>query len=891
MQKATFLISFLWILVSTTQAQFDAFQQKAMYYDSVAIRDGRERIFIHNDKPQYVLNDTVWMKGYIMAGGLNIVNDSSHIAYIELVDANGELVKRVSTLCNLGLFYSNITLTDALFGQGVYTLRAYTNRMRNFGDSLFFEQTLTIVDPQAPQWKASVNQVRFVDNRLLVSATLKDERQGPVAHSPVSLVMRSGNKVIYRRRIHTDGQGNIFMDTLLKDPKLRASLRLELSNGTLHLPIPIPPEQGPVDLQFLPEGGWLVAGYRQRVGFKALDIYGRGVAVKGVIKDQHDKVVDSFASVHNGMGYLWLTPQAGQQYTAVLANGRSQPFPQAMATGALLQVVYNDARDSIIARVRLSPEQAGAIFYIAGTTRGVSYLRGRLRGKTVYEVAVAASNFPSGVARFTLYDEQEQPLNEQAFFVWHAHDLKLEIKADKQFYINKDSVHLFLQVKDENDAPVPGSFSIAVIDTSQVVLQPDAENIVSYMLLSAELKGQVEDPYFYIRHPQSAATTALMLTQGWVRYPWVPADRKFKYEKEFAIKGTVTNLLNHPSVGTRVTLFGRQGRYGVFFQDTVTNEQGAFSFNGLPLFITDSVSALIKAVNKRGKSFGLGVDVVPQEFPAPPQPGIGYDPNRIIFDTAVRKAIDQRSFIMEQLRADGRYLEEVVVKAKAKIPDSKNLNEDGGADQTIGAAVLEQTPKASILQVLSRKIPGFPVVRGAPLRIGRTAIYIVMDGMDLAFFEMDPFDILEYYAAEDVKGIEVMSSMGYISSYVSRYLNPMAVDWLNPPIFIEITTYGGVGPFLKKVPGTYLLKPNVPFVGKQFYSPRYSSTDAETVFPDLRQTLYWNADIVTDKNGAAAVSFYTSESSSGGYLMIVQGTDLKGRFGIRVAPLRMEKKP
>ncbi|MCH5598102.1 hypothetical protein [Niabella ginsengisoli] len=142
MQKATFLSCFFLCCISTTQAQFDAFQQKIERYDSISTFDGRERIFVHYDKPQYTVNDTLWMKGYIVAGALNMVNDSSRIAYVEFIDANGNLVKRISALCGIGLFYSNITLGDQLFAQGTYTLRAYTNRMRNFGDSLFLKVLL-----------------------------------------------------------------------------------------------------------------------------------------------------------------------------------------------------------------------------------------------------------------------------------------------------------------------------------------------------------------------------------------------------------------------------------------------------------------------------------------------------------------------------------------------------------------------------------------------------------------------------------------------------------------------------------------------------------------------------------------------------------------------------
>lgn len=232
-----------------------------------------------------------------------------------------------------------------------------------------------------------------------------------------------------------------------------------------------------------------------------------------------------------------------------------------------------------------------------------------------------------------------------------------------------------------------------------------------------------------------------------------------------------------------------------------------------------------------------------------------------------------------QIKKDGHFLEEVVIRAKRKIEGSKNLNEDGGSDQVITEKILDATPKENLLYVLSRQIPGFPVIRGVPFTIGKSKVEIVIDGIDLGWFEMDPIDVLQYYSAEDVKGIEIMKSLKYNIAYQSKFYDPMEVNFMDPPVFIEITTKTGEGPFMKKTPGIYLYKPLVPVMAKQFYSPRYTDPARENIFPDLRSTIYWNPNIITDKKGEAEVSFYTSESKSS-YLIILQGTDLIGKFGV-----------
>ncbi|HTG56572.1 MAG TPA: hypothetical protein VL943_09910, partial [Niabella sp.] len=579
--------------------------------------------------------------------------------------------------------------------------------MRSFGDSLFFQTSFKIINPKAELWKATLNELSFADNKLFIAAGLRAEGQTPLSNSRVTVALKSKNKTLFRKRMITDENGNIYIDTLLKD-QANKNCYLEISNKDLDLKIPLPGNNQRIDLQFLPEGGSFIAGYKQRLGFKALNIYGRGVDVKGIIKDSKGNALTSFASEYKGMGITELTPMQGETYTARLEDGSAYKLPSADAAGWALQVGYNEQGDSIIIKVDTNAPEDTTGCFITVETRGYNFLKGRLRNKQHHELRIPASTFPSGVARVTLYNATGLPVNERALLVWHEDDLKLQLTTAKDIYMPKDSVALTLKVKNDAGEPVLGSFSLAVLDTSQVSFNTDADNIVSYMNLSADLKGAVETPYYFIKNPRSKATDALMLTQGWVKYDFGNTPGKYGYEKEFAIKGKVTNILNKPSANTNVTLFGRDGRNGIFFKDTLTDSEGRFYLRNFPLFMTDSVSTLIKAVNKRDKSFGIGVEVSNKKYPGIRESEAIFDAGSILFDTAAKRAIDRRSAVMEQLRRDGRYLEEVIVTAKARIPGSKNLNEDGGADQTITQSVLEQTPKDDLLTVLSKQIPGFP---------------------------------------------------------------------------------------------------------------------------------------------------------------------------------------
>ena len=64
-----------------------------------------------------------------------------------------------------------------------------------------------------------------------------------------------------------------------------------------------------------PESGNILAGFDNKIAFKAEDQSGKGVHVTGEVHDQRKKAVISFSSVHNGMGSFMLNPQPGESYT------------------------------------------------------------------------------------------------------------------------------------------------------------------------------------------------------------------------------------------------------------------------------------------------------------------------------------------------------------------------------------------------------------------------------------------------------------------------------------------------------------------------------------------------------------------------------------------------
>lgn len=876
--------------------------------DSFNAKLPSEKLYLHFDKPYYAVGDTMWFKAYLFQAATHTWSPSG-LLYVELINDSDKVVKRMSFPVGYGISWGQIPLNDEDVSGGRYTVYAYTNWMQNAGTGCFFRRHFTVGEAAGKYWLVKEShRVNAGDINLAVQLSEADER--PARGKDLRIKVMEGKKTLYHGDAQTGTDGSFRTAFTLPQKTTATGITLVAEDKTdpsLKVLVPLSvsrPEN--IDLQFMPEGGYLVAGIEGRVGFKAIGENGKGVEVKGRIVDSHDKEVVSFSSFHKGMGVFDLTPAAGETYTAVVSIPGSSPLryslPGVKRSGTALRI--SSAGDSLHISVSFTPDlQGSGVWHLLGLSRGlVCYGANVKPEKGQVNGTVGKTAFPGGIAHFTLFNDAAQPLNERMLFIDQQDNLDIDLGSDKPVYATHDSIALRIQVTDKQHAPVTGSFSLAVTDDAQVKTDgPAADNIVTRLLLTSELKGTVEDPAWYLSSPGDPAVAtaldALMLTQGWAGYDWTNMFKKlppprFAPETGFMIKGRVTNLLNKPVDKANVVLMGT-GK-NMLFRDTVTNSEGRFTFYNFP--VVDTPAFIVEARNAKGKNFGIGLEV--DEFtPAQIQPeGMGeLVPWYVNGDTALVSYVKNNyQHQQDALTGGGKYklLKGVVVKGKKGIKGSANLNGPGEADQVIDAAEIAKAGKLNLKQLLEQKIKGFRIVYGPnateTYRIFSNDLRIVIDGIPLARFGQQR-ETLEYLEASDIKGIEVMHSMRNSASYRSTFLSTAQLMNLNKQYsFVEITTYSGNGIFLKHTPGVFVYKPLPVTWPVQFYAPRYTVKDAPGRLPDVRSTIFWQPNIVTDKQGSVITSFYSADKPST-YTVIVQGSDMNGNVGYRMKKIVVGK--
>lgn len=227
---------------------------------------------------------------------------------------------------------------------------------------------------------------------------------------------------------------------------------------------------------------------------------------------------------------------------------------------------------------------------------------------------------------------------------------------------------------------------------------------------------------------------------------------------------------------------------------------------------------------------------------------------------------------------DTTMLRGVIIKAKRvnAPPDlsiSSNLHGGGNADQVILGSKFVGC--ATLADCLTGKVPGVRIGTDGTLVNLRnnSKMSVILDGNILDGSELSRMD------ATSVLSVEVLINATSRAIYGSTILPGGAL--------IVTTRRGGDNYVTGSSPGliTYPFKGY--YIARSFYTPKYDGPKTKAQAPDLRTTIYWNPDLITDKNGKVSFEYFNSDTK-GIYQVEVQGIDNNGKLGRQVYRYKVE---
>jgi hypothetical protein len=805
-------------------AQDDASQKIITKFSNYSASHPGEKVYLQFDRPYYAAGDTLYYKAYLTLAGSHQLSALSGVLHVELIDnLQGKTLLSEKLQVINGAAWGDFALPDTL-ANGSYKIRAYTNLMRNDGESAFFTKDIAVVPVK-------------VKSPLISKASS--------AAAPVVITQPAG-----------------------------------------------------LDLQFFPEGGTLVDGVPAKIAFKAIGRNGMGTNIEGEVMDNNQKVVCKFASSHLGMGAFQFTPQKGKTYKATInyAGGMHSEtdLPAATDEGVTLSAV-NDSMLVIPVTVHASPgyfqANKGKVFILAifsgGQLTNIPY---PLDSVTVQSY-LYKKKLHTGITRLTLFSPTGEPLCERLVFINNNDQLKLTANSEQPVYGKRQKVVVHVNAKDIKGIASAGDFSVSVTDEGKAPVDTNAEGtIANYLLLSSELKGNIEQPNYYFNDSGYKAQSDLdnlMLTQGYRRFEWkavmsnTDTVPRYQPEKLLSISGVVKTLKGNPVPNAEVALGAIKQRLAL---DTIANGDGEFAFNNLD--ITDTAKLLIRA-GKGNRSWKT--EITSENMPVI-EKVLANDTAGIKAETAVKPEIAvamQKEYRQYGSMKNGITLKQVNIH-EDKNPEhlvplihSDNLNGAGRADQVImgdqligcGGGLAECL--ASLLHGVRLVYPG-PIIYSirTPIALSGSTrpMAVMLNGV------ITDQSALNEVSAQDVYSIEVLESPGYLSIY-----GPQASGGL----LVITTRNGSERGFVNTQPGltTYLFHGF--YKARQFYAPTYEVNTPTKNSLDVRTTIAWKPVLLTDKDGNASFDFYTADNP-GNYRIVIEGIDAAGNIGRVVSECKVQ---
>ncbi|MEM1119082.1 MAG: hypothetical protein AAGJ18_01455, partial [Bacteroidota bacterium] len=412
----------------------------------------QEKVYLHLNKPYYSLTESIWFKAYLLNAHSLTANTLSKVVYVDLIGPNGQIEKTWT------LHTDKVMDGDFRFNNkhtsGEYTLRAYTEYMRNESPDYSFTKSFWVYDYS-----------------LEKNLEILDE----------------------------------------KAERLDSQLT--------------------VQADFFPEGGDLIEGLESNVAFKVSNERNQPLDVVGEIRDQDDRLVTKIKTNHEGLGLFNLIPKAGRLYKAIFTKDKTSytfSLPSVKQEGAVLRVNNRNA-DKIFIELQMTTSELAEGVFLVGHVQGQIFCFVE-DIDTDTPIVFTKSSIPTGIAHFTLFNAENQPLAERLIFNEVGLETAiLDVQPTQKAVQPREKITLDLaNLAIEKDWK-KADLSMTVTDKSVVKWPAFADNIQSYLLLNSDLKTPIPNINFYLKdiNPSKRFWLDLwMMTYGWRRFVWQDLEKK-----------------------------------------------------------------------------------------------------------------------------------------------------------------------------------------------------------------------------------------------------------------------------------------------------------------------------------------------------------------------------
>jgi hypothetical protein len=629
------------------------------------------------------------------------------------------------------------------------------------------------------------------------------------------------------------------------------------------------------DIQFFPEGGNLIAGVECKVAFKATDEFGKGANFTATLINNLKQEVAVFEPLKFGIGNFRFKPEKGMQYKVVIKyNGKVIVKDFVAENPEAYAMQLHEIGSDIQITVAQKMDNNFPVYLLVHQGQKTTISKKVLMQNGIGKFNIDKNKIADGISYFTVFNSKMQPVCERLYFKKPIKKLLLTLKKNEKDYQTRQKVSLQIVAKDELNDDVVSNLSVSVFLSDSLPVFTEA-NILSYMWLKSEIKGEIENVNYYFENDDKETNQALdnlLLTQGWRKFKEVDTLKEqplLKFEPEYQyniITGKITFKNSDkpaPDVLTTLSVLGN-----------TANLYGAKSDpDGNLTFYTKNINGSVKLVLQTDNledslyNFTLNAPFINYKFGEQSV----FSPAFIKFNTPVlNRSINMQ--VQNIYRSDS-------LKKFLKPPEQNTVFYGNASDKKYQLDQYVRFP--AMEEVLREYVPEVLVKRK-----GNNFSLVSYNVQDKIYLDNSPLILLDGVPIKEVNRL-----MNYDPLKIRELDIVSKKYYLGPLVFGGILNFSSIKGDFKDFdfdPDVALIDYEGLQVQREFYAPNYEITKERTSrLPDFRTLLYWDADIKTSKTGTKQVDFYTSDLK-GKYIIVLQGLSENGRVGFTQSSFQVQ---
>jgi hypothetical protein len=612
-------------------------------------------------------------------------------------------------------------------------------------------------------------------------------------------------------------------------------------------------ERAPLQINFFPEGGTLVEGLENNIGYRLM-LNGHALPSRVTIVDSRNQEQAALNFNEDGYGSFVLKPERGVTYFARVTGTDSAvqyPLPAAVSSGTALRVTGTGGTINVTAS---TTKQGINSFTVVVRESGEPILqRSMMISNGAGSVSFPADSLKAGANTITLTDNLNQPAAKRYVFRTPSTAEKLQVSTDNSRYGKRQKISVSLRT--EGSFPSRHNLSLAVVRVDSLNEIPFGK-ITRDILLRSELNRAVTSDVDLSSPTRDIEQQLdLVLLSHEVNNSKNASNPNPVAETEGHLIRTkiVNRKTGEPGTGVPVYLSVPGTMYQ--FSTAITDDDGAAEFVVKKFHGAEEV--LIQTNHKNDSIYRIDVES--------PYSGryLMLTPPSFVPDPALTEKLIERSIAAQVAHAYHREklnsftaINVSDTTAFYGAPDRRYMLDDYTRFPTMEEVMREYVPEVKLL----KKQQEFSYeVRNAPYQtFFSNEPLVLLDGVPV-------FDITKIvqYDPLKVRKMEIMTRKYYIGKVAANGI-------------VSYATYEGNLDGFTLDPSVLVYEYKGIQLERTFYSPEYNNEEEKNSrVPDFRNLLYWNPSVNLDASGSTA-KLFTSDIP-GRYAVIAEGLSSSGQ--------------